>query len=312
MRNGHAIIKEKRMHYALKWLGLAAALVVGCGQLDRHEAQPGSPADDRVERLRALQVETLAELDAAADAGGGWLSGRECDGTLWGSLAAAAGARVNLSLVEYAPGRIDRRPAPSCLEDEDGNGRPDSGSTVSRDMLTGYLWGVWRSKDVGALQRLAAYGEAHDWTMGDGDSARTGMRSNLKGLLGRMLHELGGGSPGYRHLPPVYLAAGADYERHLTVLGILLQGEVGLEGLAKFPGETDVNGDMLGTLEKLAAEAPDDALFQAARGVYDGDMGLAMDLLLDEGYVCPSYVRPLAVYCTIHRAFAADIVLRQF
>lgn len=309
LRNGHAIIA---LYIALQ------GFTSGCGQLKRHAEQPASPRDDRVALLRTAAEAWRTEVNTAADTGGGWPAGRDCDGTLWSSLARAAGAdHIDLGLIEHAPGRIDRRPKPSCLEDEDGNGNPDSGSSTSRDQLTGYMKARWRARDVGALERLAAYGEANGWVMGDGDAARTGLRTNLQGLLGRMLRELGGRAPRCgsfecRFLPPLYVAAGKDYERHIAVQGIELQGEVGLSGLPHTVTEIDINGDMLGVLNALAREAPADAKFQAVRGIYDGDMAPAMDLLLDDAYQCPSYVRPLPVYCIIHRLDAADTVLRRF
>lgn len=280
---------------------LAALALSACGALPRHKAKPASP-DGRRAALAQRQVEVLAELDAAARAGGGWPAGRDCDGTLWAGLAAAAGAgAVELARVEYAPGRIDRRPAPSCLEDEDGNGRPDSGSSVSRDMLTGYLWGVWRRGDAGAAERLAAYGEAHDWVMGDGDPLRTGMRPALTGLLGRIVAALGGPEKPYRGFGAFYTAAGKDYERHIAALGILLGGEVA--------GSIPV--DHLEVLRALAVDAPGDALMQAARGVYEGDMGAALALLLDPAYAAPGYVRGPAIAAAAHWAFAASLALRQ-
>jgi hypothetical protein len=283
-RNGHAII-------------LLLALTA-CGH-ERHEQQPASPqVDPRVEVLAAAVEGWKAEVNAAADAGGGWPAGRDCDSLLWAGLARAAGAdHVNLALAEYAPGELHRRPAPSCYD----NGDQGSKSTVSRDMLTGYLLGVWRARDLGAALRLADYGEAHGWVMGEGDRARTEMRTNLKGILGRILHKLGGPSREYRFLPALYLPGGKSYEQHLAVLGILLGGEV----------SGDIGGDQLAVLNANASDSPEDGLFQGVRGVYTGDMGRALDLLTGD-YVCPGYVRGPEIACAVHRLFAGDVVLRQY
>lgn len=281
-------------------LGAVLAFGIAACNVGRHEPKAASPRDERLEALRLRELEVLADLAAASDPATGWPSAVDCDALLWAGLAAAAGAPVTLAAGEYAPGEMHRRPRPACWTPDGGD--QGSKSAVSRDMLAGYLWGVWRAGDVGALQRLAAYGEAHGWVMGGGDPFRTGMGTNLKGLLGRALARLGGGLHEWRFLPTTYLPGGKDYEQHLAVLGLLLEGEV--KG-ALTDGE-------LAVLEAVTGAAADDALFQAARGTYDGDMARALDLLLDPAYAPPSYVRGSAAYGYVHWLFAAETVLRRF
>jgi hypothetical protein len=280
------------------WVLVGALALISCGNIKRHEPKQASSQDLRLELLREELRAKRGELALASDPDSGWPSATDCDALLWAGLAAAAGAPTRLALAEYSPGELHRRPRPPCWDGEDRGSK----SSISRDMLTGYLWGVWRARDVGAAQRLAAYGEAHDWVMGGGDRARTDLRGNLKGLLGRMLHALGGGSPEYRFLPSFYLPGGKDYERHLAVLGILLQGEVA----------GAIGTDLLAVLKINAEGSAEDALFQAARGVYTGDQSAALDLLLNTDYVAPSYVRHAPAYRLVHWIFAADTVVRSF
>jgi len=282
------------------WAFLGAlALVVSCGQIPRHKEKPATPRDERVELLLARLEGERLELAAASDPFTGWPSATDCDGLLWAGLAAAAGQSVDLELAEYSPGEMHRRPRPPCWDGEDKGSK----STISRDMLTGYLYATWRRKDGHAAQRLAEYGERHDWVMGGGDRSRTDMRANLKGLLGRMLAALTSDRPEYRFLPALYVPGGADYERHIAVLGVLLQGEVA----------GGIQHDMFLTLKGNAEDNPQDALFQAAYGVYTGDMGPALDLLLNPAYAPPKYVRGAEeVYKLVHFVFAADTVVRRF
>ncbi|MES3012646.1 MAG: hypothetical protein V4750_02815 [Pseudomonadota bacterium] len=279
------------------------AIIIALGLLlsacdPRHEPKPATPYDGRVDALRERELVVLAELAAVSDSATGWPSAFDCDALLWSGLAVAAGVPVDLSLAEYSPGEMHRRPPPACWTSEGSQG---SGSSISRDMLTGYLWGVWSRGDLGAMQRLSDYGESHGWVMGGGDPFRIGFGTNLKGLLGRMLKALGVGNE-WRLLPTAYLPGGKDYERHLAVLGILLEGEV----------SNAISDVELAVLEANADDSADDALFQAARGSYDGDMGRALDLLLDPAYVPPSYVRGHDSYRLVHFLFASEIVLRRF
>lgn len=293
----------------MKWFACllsAVALVASCGYWDHH-ADRSAPAGTRMDALRVAYQGWLEELRAAADPTTGWPSVDDCDGTLWAGEAVAAGADfVLVGLAELAPGEIHRRPTP-CWTPEGGD--VGSKSTVSNDMLTGYLAALWRLGDLHAAVRLAEYGSLHDWVMGapfPEEASRVVMSTNLRGILGTMIYQLSGGadSRDIRWLPPVYLPVVEDYERHIQTLGIRVAGELG-HGLA-----LDVNGQMLERLRENADAIPGDAFFQAMLGRYTGNFDRAFELLLDPGYQCPSYVRGAASYCLIHRLIAADTVLR--
>ena len=271
-----------------------AILCVGCG---RHEPQTSTPS--HVDELRVEYAAKRAELATLTDDRGGWPSVMDCDAVLWAGEAAAAGLDVDLARAEHAPGEVHRRPAKPCWTPDAG----DTGSrtTISRDMLLGYLAGVWAQQDVGALQRLAAYGEAHDWVMGQPlADGRTWMGFNLQGLLGRMLAHFGA-DKAYRYLPTSYaVLPAADYERHLLALGVYLQGDV----------SQGVDGEMMARLDELEAAEPDNFFFSAVRSVYTGDATRAVELLLADA-PAPTYVRgdqPEA-YALAHWLLAAKIVL---
>ncbi len=243
-------------------------LLAGCGWFGKNKNEPAetttTPVPADVTALHQKFLDKRTALVAASDQETGWPSVADCDGTLWAGIARTF-TPVKLELAEYSPGSIHRRPEKSgeCYPTE-------SGSTVSNDMLLGYSLGMWAAKDLPALQRLADYGEQHNWTMGDGDTARTVFRPNGYSLVGRMVFVLSGGTDArsYRSIPPLYLPVLADYEKHLLVEGIELNGAVN-EALRKSGLALgaitllDVNDQQLARLKELSESEPTDALVQA-------------------------------------------------
>lgn len=232
---------------------------------------------------------------------------QDCDYTLWAGEAAAAGTDVALASMEYAPGEIHRRPK------AEGECYPKGAvSKVSNDMLTGYMAGAWERKDLKALQRLADYGEAHHWFMGDPEDqvGDVVLKEPLIGLLGRMLHKLSSGADArpYRTLMPVYTHVSDDYAQHVQAAQILYQGEVG--GL---PLKLAIDDEMLKRLKESASEHPDNYFFASALAVYDGSYDHAIDMLLRADPGVPSYVRGerADVYQRVHWLFATWQVLKH-
>jgi hypothetical protein len=169
-------------------------------------------------------------------------------------------------------------------------------------MLTGYIWARWAAEEMKALERLADYGLAHSWQMGEPASQiEVYMGDNLAGILCRMIGRK------CSVLPAAYFPVTADYERHLQVLGILLQGETTLGALAVL----DIDGVMLDRLKENAAAFPKDGLFAGALAIYTGDYTRAIELLTNPAYECPTYVRGSANYCLVHKAFAMWLVLKH-
>lgn len=300
---------------------------IACGHGKPHEEVNGQPS--AVETLRERHATWLQELRGASAEDSGWPSVSDCDGTLWAGLAKAAGASVVLELAEYEPGVIHRRPTP-CWTPTSGD--VGSKSTVSRDMMTGYLWGWWSQGAGGlpALERLADYGAANGWVMGlpKDRPFDVELGDNLKGVLCRAIQGLRGQADIRRECgsaPSVYLPVAADYARHVQVLGILLQGETDHllhsgDALPADPGRheeepplelTAIDDGMLKRLHENAEAEPADALFQGALGIYTGDYAEGVRLLGDDAYQCPSYVRGAPAYCLVHKAFAAWVILKH-
>lgn len=182
-------------------------------------------------------------------------------------------------------------------------------------MLLGYIWCGWRAGKLDALQRLADYGEAHNWVMGEPfpeEAARVVLKPNQISLLGQALYALSGGDDNreYRHTPRKYFGGQTDYELHIQTLGIMLGSEISTA--AREQGLVDINGEELAILEQNAASYPGDALVQAALGVYTGDMTAAVNLLMSDSYEYPSYVRGAELYKEAHWLFTASLVLRSY
>jgi hypothetical protein len=273
---------------------ICAILVAACS---KHSPKAATPSD-LVDTLRGNYDGWLKELAAAKDPNTGWLSLDDCDGALWMGEAVAAGHPGQLVLAEWAPGEIHRRPKASgeCYPKE-------SASTVSNDMLTGYMLGMWATKDLDALTHLEAYGEDHGWRMGQPDTlTETLLSPEGVGLLARAAEQLGGSKKAYDAVPEACLPVQADYEYHIQELAIKLDGAI----------TGSVSSLCLNALKTNAATFPNDALMQAVYGIYTGDESKAIALLTDPNYVAPTYVRPVPEYFTIHRLFAAKTVLERY
>lgn len=307
--------------------------LLGCSAFEKKADKPAAD-DPRIGSLRLAAAQWSVSLQEKLD--DGWLARSECDSTLWNGLACAAGVPIKIELAEYEPGQIHRRPAPSCWTKEGGD--QGSKSTVSGDMILGYEACLWRRKDLAGAVRLAAYGESHDrglgWEMGEpypDQLERVLLRPSAQGRLGTMIERLsdGGDKRSYRLIPELYADVGADFEEHLQVIGMLLDGEMDRLVRFKTPGDEiipdalefaaliDIPKSGFNRLKELASSRPNDALIQCVLGIYTGDEMPAITLLLDPAYQCPSYVRsddPAAAeaYCQVHKLFAADCVLRRF
>lgn len=317
-------------------LAIIALSLTACSAFEKKADKPAAD-DPRIGELRLAAAQWSVSLTEKLD--DGWLARSECDSTLWNGLACAAGVPIKIELAEYSPGELHRRPAPSCWTKEAGD--QGARSTISSDMILGYEACLWRRKDLDGLKRLASYGEAHDrtigWQMGEPypeQLERVLLRPSAQGRLGTLIERLSDGDDkrSYRLIPELYAEVGADFEEHLQVVGMLIDGEADRLVRFKTPGDEvfeegdqaledlgliDIPKSGFQRLKDLARARPQDALIQCVLGIYTGDEMPPITLLLDPGYQCPSYVRsddPAAAeaYCEVHKLLAADCVLRRF
>lgn len=257
----------------------------------------------RIDNLRARYEEGIQKAKDTWDKETGWPDKDDCDATLWAGLGRASGvSTVQLDRAKQADGKIHRRPGEPCWKDGKDLGAK---STISKDMLLGYVYGMWRASDSSNLSYLFSYGRDHNWVMGDPFpemASRVVLTPNGIATLCIALRKLGGEDRQECKLPTIFASGSEDFEKHLAALGILLFGEVAGE----------IPSDAFQTLKDLAKENTRDALFQAAFATYDnGDFSTAVNLLLD-GYVYPSYVRSSPNYELVHWLFTANLILRKY
>lgn len=280
--------------------------IAACGKkVEESAPQPNA----RIGELRGKYQENLEKAKTSWDQATGWPSATDCDGTLWAGLGLAAGnTNVQLGLAKHADGKIHRRPVQPCWESGTDLG---SSSTISKDMLLGYVFGLFRAGKKEDLEGLFQYGRDHNWIMGDPTDAvgKVVLTPNGITTLCNAIKKLGGPDRTECHLPTSFGSGSEDYQQHLAVLGILLWGEVAPEKVA-LTDQIPKGG--LETLTDLAYSHANDALFTAAYALYSsGNYEQPIALLLGD-YVSPSYVRGSDAYPLVHWLFAANLVLRQF
>lgn len=284
------------------WLLYVMTLLSSCGAA-RHIPVKEFYGDH--DALRKAYEEKAQEAQEKFDRETGWPSAEDCDGLLWAGIARAAGINsVLFNRAEQASGRLSRRPKAPCFADGKDLG---SDSTISKDMVLGYLYASWRSGDLGAMQRLAAYGESHYWVLGEPFPARADkvlLTGNQIGLLGRIIENLSGGQvlKPYRNIEPIYSMVKKDYEQHLMALFILLNGEV----------RGWISSYEKHFLKYLRNSDRANPLFAAAYALYDdGDFNSVISGLGSATYT-PSYARGSDNYKLVAWLFTADLILRNF
>ena len=290
----------------IRLLILAALALLGCKQ-DKVERTRTKVTDGYI-TVAALRDEWLDQLGERSEMYG-WPSDDDCDGLLWAGEASSGGAQVDLLAAERAPGEMLRTPYDPSFPERECFARGGSKSTISRDMLLGYMLGLLRTKDLFSARRLYDYGKAHDWMMGSPQGILTAVyfNPNMQALLARLIYVLSDKTDARdRHdAVPVYFTVKKDYEKHLQVLSIYLFGE-----MTRRAGKGYITQPMLDRLKSHAEAQPDDALFNAVLGQFTGDYSRAITLLeQDGGYTCPTYVRGHENYCLVHKILAASVIV---
>lgn len=250
---------------------LLVSMFCACGPATVEETPPAGVA--RKAELAQLYSQKLHSAARLASKGTGWLATGVCDSMLWTGLAAASKGihPVSLAASEYPaePGRFNRRPAPFC--------GPGAGSktTWSRDMAMGLLIGAWKTKQLSLLERHAEYGVQNLWKMGEPlADGRVLYTPAMIGMLYQTIYALGGSDNDNRRWPAAYPSGLVDYQAHLQALGIWLRGAI-------TPTEFNaISSKMLARIDEHASRQPACPLYAHLKGLYNGDMGTTVDLLL--------------------------------
>lgn len=166
----------------------------------------------------------------------GFIESDKCDSLLFTGLIGAVGRRSMILAARDKNGAWHRRSVDRPCYPQ------FSGSTISRDMLLGLLWYIWRNKNLDIANDLWDYGVKHRWIMGEGDPSRIYFTPGLQATLAEIIFRLGGDNHWYvRNLPQTWTGSMTGYRAHLEILHIMLRGE--LLGY--------INGPMLSALEKM-------------------------------------------------------------
>lgn len=234
---------------------IAACFLVGCSTFNRtEEPQDLTPSQE----LQEVYSANLASYSFGEPS--------DCDAALWVGVYHCATGDGILDHYLYPGNQPQRRAKISCYPtDLNGDGRPDSRSTISNDGIIGLSM-----CDSEIANRILDYRTQTGGFMGEPREAlgEVVIKPNVLIVL------QGSDTPTF-YAPPK-----EDYQYHIQVQLILWEGR-------KY-GKISKNA--LDRLKGAADAYPDDCLFNAALGLYTGDMSRATELALS-GVNPSSYVR---------------------
>jgi len=301
---------------------LLLCILISCGQVEKAEPQDATLDDVRF-TLNELKEEAINYTNQDT----GWLA-NGCDGMLWNGKYAAAADRGDIRASESdISGRFSRTPLKKCWDKKDNGAK----STWSRDMALGFIYWAYRTNNLSVLQDHADYGVANQWKMGDplGDF-RVVYTPQMIGLLYKAIYALGGKANHNRLWPTSWTSGLVDYESHLQVLNIALQGEIAerlkeADAMPRQPltmetrttltaGELSlsVSDTMFKRLEEHVIREPNNAFFQAIYSKYTGNYTDAINLCTSKSV--GSYVRcDDNISCVLSELiFSCDFILKQY
>lgn len=280
---------------------LLASSVVGCAScnpFDRDNEQT-IVTGDYEDLDEKLEVYCEKSYELRKDVG---YYGGKCDSLLFTSLHAIACPNVSIKPFFTPEGRPFRSPTHDCFN----NGAKTS---VSRDMIMGFLLYAWHHKDVEQLGKLIEYARSHAWALCENDYAtvedrigRCQVTPQLKSLMYAVYQAIGGecdqDCKDSSVISPAAFPGTKGYQAHLATLSILIWGSV-------HGAIDDIHRDVL---KAYAEREPRNALYNAVYSLFtDGDMGEARKSLRDESLFPGKELPTSANYCTDY-LFQRDIM----
>lgn len=269
---------------------LLCALLSACGVGPFKKRHEDTPTTNPTDILVAKQKTYLALQTAIGDQYG--YVHDKCDSVGFTSLCKSASGCAKADIFASEDnGRWYRSPSHDCFPGE-------SATTISKDMfvmLFQYIWELGKTdKDRarGALERLEAYGKAHNWVMGDpsvtpDEISRVVLTPTLISLVYDMMDKLKLTQPTLGIFDDVGINKG--FQAHLDILRIYLSGQV-------YGAINDID---MRVLKGQVEREPGNALFQAALHRFtDGDQSAAIALLLDETHFPSSKLPGSTEHCT--------------
>jgi len=272
-------------------LMLICLLVAGCGYLDKEEPTKEDILDSEMEDLYSERLESTNDWDM------GWPDTEDCDGLVWAGVACAAGVKVDLYPAFYK-GRFKRRPKHSCYpDDHNGDGRPDSRSTISIDGLVAAMTCMSVNGDIDMAKEMARYGENHNWVYGEPwpeGIAEVYLKPWFQGVLGRLTHE----GKSYAKIPLILKYSDKDYVAHIQTLAIWTD-------MRETGGTSTANIELL---SRYHDRDPNDYLIRSVYGLYNNEANSTFTQVRP-----PSYVRGGSAerFALAHWLLSAKIYLNK-
>ena len=234
---------------------IIALAIISCGTKTRQAEKSTSPLGELLLKKQAYLDEFSFHQDSD-----GWILAGDCDAALFSGLASAFAPSVALLRARDEGGKWYRRPSKDCYPNH-------SGSSISRDMLVGIMFGLYFQGDIDALDSMRRYGKANKWVMGSGSLDRTFFTPNFQDTLYRL------SGKDYKGPPYLWVDPIKDHQRHVVALNIILRGEA----------QKKIDDSMFSVLGQLLKSDPDNALFQYGYHRFsDGDQRNAIKILSDE------------------------------
>lgn len=245
---------------------LLLLLVSSCGRhsVSHTEATPTLP-------VLQMKADLYLSLVSNHQDASGFIMTNTCDATFFSGLlsAAAPSLHINIYAAQDNTGAWFRRPEHDC-----GPAFNNSRSTISRDMMLGVMWSLWRNHDLAAAEDLLSQLKQNNFILaGEGSAGELTFLPSYINTLSQIIYRLGGP----RHeielaLPAIISEGDLGFEAHLTVWHILLRGEL----LSSIP-EHNFN-----ILQDYVKQNPENPLFQAAYHKYlDGNYSSVLQLLMN-------------------------------
>jgi hypothetical protein len=255
---------------------LTISMVFACSRFS-HPATKTVPDPSPLD-IKAELYKTASK--AHQDAHGFLTTG--CDSLLFTALlAATAKPEIDVLAARDGEGAWHRRPDAPCFPE-------NSRSEISRDMITGVMfWALFQNR-ADVLEDLRAYGKAHNWTMGLGDTTRTVMSANIITLIDMSIDFLHGRPVAEKDFIFFSLPA-VGYAAHLQTLQILMIGKI----------KGSISPYLFKAATRNLKNNPRNALYQYTVAKYStGVFSTAVNTLLDES-LFPSDNLPTTVnHCT--------------
>jgi hypothetical protein len=242
----------------MKYLLIVFLALMGCSEKGEPDYDQEPPAD--LEAKNSLYKHLIQ--DHQDD--NGFILSSHCDSLMFTSLMGIAidESNIDITAARDDDGRWYRRPAKDCLSSG------GSISTISKDMILGLMWYIWKHELLDEAQMLHDYIEDNNYVIGDHNGSvdgrsRVTMSPGILSTIAQIIYKLDGRNYSEkRRIPILWTTPRVGFESHLTALHLTLRREV----------YGHLSGNGAGVLKKLYDREPNNPLFAYSVGDYGKTM----------------------------------------